>query len=177
MKEKERKGRKRVPSDTSPPLTSAAAATSPAPSDQPPVRRKVRFAPDTKNVTRLSDDDFLRAFGGELGHVLHIDHAHSIAIGEKGERYYLMMVVDGVDFLWATPSRHTSTPECVIEDFIRNTGVTVDKIRCDDATVSCSDSFKEWCRSSYITICATAGYNHTLQARAEGAIRIAKEHV
>jgi len=72
----------------------------------------VRFAPDTKDVARLGDDDFL------------------------------MMVVDGVDFLWATPSRHTSTPELVIEDFLRNTGVKIDRIRCDDATVSRSDSFK-----------------------------------
>mmetsp|Transcript_30763 Transcript_30763/g.63643 ORF Transcript_30763/g.63643 Transcript_30763/m.63643 type:complete len:452 (-) Transcript_30763:341-1696(-) len=88
-----------------------------------------------------------------------------------------MMVVDGVDFMWATPSRHTSTPELVLEDFLLNSGVKVDKIRCDDATVSRSETFKLWCRSRGITICATAGYNHTMQARAEGAIRIAKEHV
>jgi len=58
MKEKERKGRRRAPPDPSPPLTSAAAATSPTP---PEARRKIRFAPDTKDVTRLGRDDFLHA--------------------------------------------------------------------------------------------------------------------
>mmetsp|Transcript_4659 Transcript_4659/g.9294 ORF Transcript_4659/g.9294 Transcript_4659/m.9294 type:complete len:152 (-) Transcript_4659:87-542(-) len=84
--------------------------------------RRVRFAPDTKGVSRLPTDDFLHAFqvhGTEEGHVLHIDHAHSIAVGEKGEKYFLMMVIDGKDFMWATSSRHTSSPELLLEDFLR----------------------------------------------------------
>ena len=159
--------------------TVAAAAANLGTSDpcSQPSRKQVRFASETTDATRLGKDDFLHAFGGDIGNVLHIDHAHMIAIGEKGERYYLMMVVDGVDFMWATPSRHTSTPELVIEDFLRNSGVSINKIRCDDATVSRSDTFKLWCCSRNITICATAGYNHTMQAQSEGAIRIAKEHV
>jgi len=48
----------------------------------------------------------------------------------------------------------------------------------DDAgELSRSESFKIWCASRNITCCPTAGYNHTMQARAEGAIRITKEHV
>mmetsp|Transcript_29948 Transcript_29948/g.61583 ORF Transcript_29948/g.61583 Transcript_29948/m.61583 type:complete len:88 (-) Transcript_29948:513-776(-) len=87
------------------------------------------------------------------------------------------MVVDGVDFLWATASKHTSNPEALLEDFLCNTGIHVDKIRMDDVSVSQSESFKLWCRARDITLCPTAGYNHTMQARAEGAIRITKEHV
>mmetsp|Transcript_61453 Transcript_61453/g.126937 ORF Transcript_61453/g.126937 Transcript_61453/m.126937 type:complete len:138 (-) Transcript_61453:92-505(-) len=68
----------------------------------------------------------------------------------------LMMVVDGVDFLWATPSRHTSTPELVIEDFLRNSGVTIDKIRCDDATVSRSETFKLLGSCCTLTVSASA---------------------
>jgi len=143
-----KQGKGRKPDSQQQTTTPAAALLTHAdPQPTPEPRRRVRFAPDTKDVSRLPDDDFL------------------------------MMVVDGVDFLWATPSKLTSTPELVIEDFIRNSGVKVDRIRCDDATVSRSDAFKQWCRSRDITICATAGYNHTMQARAEGAIRIAKEHV
>ena len=40
-----------------------------------------------------------------------------------------------------------------------------------------SESFKLWCANRDIVICATAGYNHTMQARAEGAVRITKEHI
>ena len=47
-------------------------------------------------------DYFLRAFNFELETVLHINYAHTIAVGCKGEKYYLMMVVDGQDFMWAT---------------------------------------------------------------------------
>ena len=89
-------------------------------------------------------------------------------MGEKGEKYYLMMVVDGIDFMWATSSKHTSSSELLLEDFLRNTGVKIDKIRMDGASVSKSASFQLWCRTRNITLCPTAGYNHTMQARAEG---------
>eukprot|EP00961_Rhodomonas_salina_P254559 3439900-Rhodomonas_salina.1 len=46
-----------------------------------------------------------------------------------------------------------------------------------DAAMSRSESFKMWCEARGITMCPTAGYNHTMQARVEGAIRICKEHV
>ena len=31
----------------------------------------------------------------------HIDHAHSISIGRLGAKYYLMIVIDGIDFVWS----------------------------------------------------------------------------
>ena len=90
--------------------------------------------------------------------MLHIDYAHTIAIRCKGERYYLMMVVDGVDFMWATASRHKSNPEALLEDFLRNTGISIGKIRMDDAgELSRSASFQLWCKSRNSTICPTAG--------------------
>ncbi len=36
--------------------------------------------------------------GAHIDHV--IDHAHSISIGRLGEKYYLMIVIDGIDFVW-----------------------------------------------------------------------------
>ena len=70
-----------------------------------------------------------------------------------------------------------SNPEALIEDFLRNTGIKIDKIRMDEVSVLTSESFKLWARSRDITLCPTAGYNHTMQARAEGAVRITKEHI
>mmetsp|Transcript_62295 Transcript_62295/g.129224 ORF Transcript_62295/g.129224 Transcript_62295/m.129224 type:complete len:219 (-) Transcript_62295:1635-2291(-) len=110
--------------------------------------RRVRFASDTVEHRLLPEDDFL------------------------------VMVIDGIDFLWATPTAHKSSPEALLESFLLHTNVNIGKIRIDDAgELSRSESFKLWCASRDIVICATACYNHTMQARAEGAVRITKEHV
>mmetsp|Transcript_17913 Transcript_17913/g.36036 ORF Transcript_17913/g.36036 Transcript_17913/m.36036 type:complete len:207 (+) Transcript_17913:239-859(+) len=71
------------------------------------AKRRVRFAHDTVEHSRLPKDDFL------------------------------VMVIDGVDFLWATPTAHKSDPESLLELFLR----------------------------------------HTMQARAESALCITKEHL
>ena len=112
---KSKRMEKKQKRSSTPPVSAGTASTCPP---APPLRKRVRFAADTKDVSHLHADDFLQAFRGEMGKVLHIDHAHTIAVGLKGERYYLMMVVDGVDFMWATPTHHTSTPELAIEDFL-----------------------------------------------------------
>ncbi len=39
---------------------------------------------------------------------LHIDYAYSISLGFNKERYYLIMVVDGIDFIWASASQYRS---------------------------------------------------------------------
>eukprot|EP00961_Rhodomonas_salina_P165889 2235359-Rhodomonas_salina.1 len=150
------------------------------------------FAPDTGHVSTLSEDDFLQAFGTnrEVQRVedidgavqpertLHIDHAHAIALGHGNKGYYLIIFVDGVDFLWAAPSVSTSNPEELLDEFLRDTCVKIGKIRMDFASVFArSETFKMWCDARGITMCPTAGYNHTMQARAEGAVRIVKEHV
>ena len=41
----------------------------------------------------------------------HIDHAHSISIGRLGEKYYLMIVIDGIDFLWPQTCQTRTHPE------------------------------------------------------------------
>mmetsp|Transcript_62292 Transcript_62292/g.129202 ORF Transcript_62292/g.129202 Transcript_62292/m.129202 type:complete len:351 (-) Transcript_62292:1380-2432(-) len=150
--------------------------------------KRVRFAADTVDRHNLSEDDFLRAFRTsvpltrkscyKVQHDLHVDYAHSISLGYRNEAYYLVMVIDGVDFMWAAPSAHKSSPEALLESFLRHTNVSIGRIRIDDAgELSRSESFKLWCASRNIVICATAGYNHTMQARAEGAVRITKEHI
>mmetsp|Transcript_29890 Transcript_29890/g.61459 ORF Transcript_29890/g.61459 Transcript_29890/m.61459 type:complete len:480 (-) Transcript_29890:392-1831(-) len=101
--------------------------------------KRVRFSAETSTRSRLADDDFLHAFQapaclkGEkrevlAQHVLHIDHAHTLSLGYKGQRYYLVMVIDGVDFLWASSSKHKSNPEALLEEFLRYTNVKVDKL-------------------------------------------------
>eukprot|EP00961_Rhodomonas_salina_P195661 2641674-Rhodomonas_salina.1 len=152
-------------------------------------RSSVRFAPDTKSISRLADDDFLQAFGAQKSRwqwgqafntdrTLHIDYAHAISLGYNKEGYYLVLVIDGVDFMWASPTRLKLNQEELLDDFISNSCIKIGKIRMDlDSTMSRSKSFAMWCAVRDIVMCPTAGYNHTMQARAESAIRITKEHV
>mmetsp|Transcript_30800 Transcript_30800/g.63788 ORF Transcript_30800/g.63788 Transcript_30800/m.63788 type:complete len:919 (-) Transcript_30800:650-3406(-) len=173
-------------------VAAAAAAAAAAQSETPvcpsPARQRVRFHADTIDTCKLHSDDFLHMFKTatpesrrscfKIQHDLHVDYAHSISLGYHNQLYYLVMVVDGKDFLWATPTTTKSSPETLIEDFLRHTNVTIGKIRIDNAgELSRSESFKLWCASRDIVLCPTAGYNHTMQARAEGAVRITKEHI
>jgi len=47
-------------------------------------------------------------------HRMHIDYAHSITLGRNKEQYYLMIVIDSIDFTWAQSSRNRSEPEDLI---------------------------------------------------------------
>ena len=88
------------------------------------------------------------------------------------------MVIDSMDFMWASQSKRKQGPEALIEEFLLYTQVKISKLRLDAAgEFVTSESFKLWCAKRDIVICATAGYNHTMQARAEGAVRITKEHI
>lgn len=59
--------------------------------------------------TDFAEDDFLNALGNKQE--LHMDYAHSISLGYHNELYYLIFVVGGVNFLWATPSTSRLEPE------------------------------------------------------------------
>ena len=41
---------------------------------------------------------------------VHIDHANSISVGRLGEKYCLMIVIDGMDFVWAQTCYAASMP-------------------------------------------------------------------
>jgi len=157
----------------------------------PPAPKRVRFTADTSGVSHLHRDDFLRAFQADnredyvirraatvRQHVLHIDHAHAISLGYFNQRYWLVMVIDGVDFLWGSSSAKKSNPEQLLEEFLLLTQVKIGTIRMDAASeMAKSEAFQLWCKGRGITLCPTAGYNHTMQGRAEGAVRITKEHI
>lgn len=139
--------------------------------------KRVHFATDILYTSfRLHTDDMLWAYQARVD--LHIDFAHTIALGYHQQRYYLAMVVDGKDFLWASPTKTQEDPEALLEEFIPVTRVKIGKLCMDNASVFAkSASFLQWCESRSINMCPTPGYNHTMQALAESAVHICKEHV
>jgi len=74
--------------------------------------KRVQFSTDTLPTSRMHEDDMLRAFAARSDRAdMHIDFAHTIAIGYHQQRYYLVLVVDGKDFLWALPAKTQEDPE------------------------------------------------------------------
>eukprot|EP00961_Rhodomonas_salina_P257591 3480831-Rhodomonas_salina.3 len=85
---------------------------------------------------------------------MHIDYTHAISLGynKPEEGYYLLIVVDGVDFIWA-PSSVTK-----LDAFVQESQIKIGTICIDlDAAMSSSESFKICCAASNITMQVTAG--------------------
>eukprot|EP00961_Rhodomonas_salina_P121495 1635437-Rhodomonas_salina.3 len=106
---------------------------------------------------------------------LHMDYAHSISLGYFKERYYLLFVVGGRNFMWATPTTTRMEPEDLLNDFLVLSKINIGKIRTDNEFVS--TKFKAYCKKRGIVLCPSVAYTHTMQARAEGAVRICKNQV
>jgi hypothetical protein len=114
---------------------------------------------------------------------LHIDYAHSISIGVHKEKYFLLMTIDGIDFSRAEKTFCSATvdctePESLIHEFMTLTRLKIDCIRYDGAAEFAKiATFKAFCVNNRIAMEETAAYTHTFNARAEGAVRIVKEHM
>lgn len=121
-----------------------------------------------------SDEDyFVNAFKEDES---HMDYAHSISLGYHKERYYLVFIVGGWNFLWATPMTTQMEPEELLRDFLCISGVKIGKLLVDGEFDE-SAAFKAFCKQQGIELCPATAYNHTMQAHIEGAVRICKEHV
>jgi hypothetical protein len=142
----------------------------------------VRDAPANQRNDTLDGPDAAAARPPRLVHAprnrMHIDFANSITIGRSKERYYLILVIDGIDFTWAQPSTSRSEPEDLIHEFLTMTGLKISHIRADGAgEFARSANFQAYCKRHAITVEEVPAYTHTFNARAEGAIRICKEKV
>jgi hypothetical protein len=80
---------------------------------------------DTEYDNLEDEDNLQQAFGGDE---LHLDFAHSIAMGYAKERYYLLFVVGGKNFMWATPTTTRMEPEELLRDFLTVTGLKIGKL-------------------------------------------------
>ena len=118
------------------------------------------------------------SFGDVNDLELHIDYAHAIAIGYNGEKYYLIMVLGRQVFLWASATKKRQSPEELIQEFVDATGIKLSAVRFDEAAeFATSSSFKAWIKQHGAVMRPVPAYSHTLNSRAEGAIRITKDHV
>eukprot|EP00961_Rhodomonas_salina_P154622 2082898-Rhodomonas_salina.1 len=61
-------------------------------------------------------------------------------------------------------------PEDLLREFLSLTGFKIGKIRVDGEFVA-SSSFEAFCEKRIMVLCPAVAYNHSMQARAEGAVR------
>ena len=64
----------------------------------------------------------------DMDNDIFIDFAHTIALGYHNEKYYLVMVIRGVDFLWASPTTTQSRPEELLQEFVTLTRIKIRRI-------------------------------------------------
>jgi hypothetical protein len=88
------------------------------------------------------------------------------------------MTLDGIDFTFCSATVDRTEPESLIHEFMTLTRLKIDCIRYEGAAVFAkSATFKAFCVNNRIAMEETAAYTHTFNARAEGAVRIVKEHM
>jgi hypothetical protein len=98
--------------------------------------------------------------------VLHIDYAHSISLGYSKEKYYLIFVVDGIDFVWGQTCTTRSTPEDLIQEFLTMTNLKVSSVCFDGAQeFGKSLSFKSFCHQEKIVMELVVYYSYSKCAR------------
>jgi hypothetical protein len=108
----------------------------------------------------------------------HIDHAHSISIGRLGEKHYLMIVIDGIDFVWSQTCQVQTIPEDLLDEFLTMSHLKISTIRFDDASeFGKISSFIAYCTQPDIVSALLGSYTNIQKARSDGTIRICKEHV
>eukprot|EP00961_Rhodomonas_salina_P170018 2291193-Rhodomonas_salina.1 len=88
------------------------------------------------------EDDLLAAFWSEE---LHMDYAHSISLGYFKERYYLLLVVGKLNFMWATPTTARMEPEELLHNFLSVSNLKIGKIRTDNEFTA-SAKFTAFCK-------------------------------
>ena len=67
-------------------------------------------------------------------HGAHIDHAHSISIDRLGEKYYLMIMIDRIDFVCPQTCQVRTNPEDLFHEFLTMSRLKISTIRFDNAS-------------------------------------------
>ena len=109
-----------------------------------------------------------------------MDWANACSLGRLPSlnRYFLMILDKGTED-WATyPSktRGTGTPVELLKQYITTTGRTPRYLRIDNAREFTSQEMVDFCSDNNIILQPVVAYNHTVQARVEGAIGCSKQH-
>ena len=107
---------------------------------------------------------------------LRIDWADACSLGRNGERYFLLVIDKGTEYLANFNTKTRQSPVALLKAYITATGKAPRFLRVDGAKEFVSDEMVTFCTSEKIILQVVVAYNHTMQARIEGAIGYVKQH-
>ena len=107
---------------------------------------------------------------------LRIDWADACSLGRSGERYFLLVVDKGTEYIANFNTKSRQNPVQLLREYINVTGKKPRFLRVDGAKEFVSDDMVEFCVNQNIILQTVVAYNHTMQARVEGAIGYVKQH-
>ena len=107
---------------------------------------------------------------------LRIDWADACSLGLNGERYFLLVVDKDTEYLANFNTKSRQNPVDLLRAYVNTTGKKPRYLRVDGAKEFASDEMVKYCVSENIILQTVVAYNHTMQARVEGAIGYVKQH-
>jgi hypothetical protein len=107
---------------------------------------------------------------------LRIDWADACSLGLNGERYFLLVVDKDTEYLANFNTKSRQNPVDLLRAYVNTTGKKPRYLRVDGAKEFASDDMVKYCVSENIILQTVVAYNHTMQARVEGAIGYVKQH-
>ena len=107
---------------------------------------------------------------------LRIDWADACSLGRNGERYFLLIVDKDTEYLANFNTKSRQNPVDLLRAYVNTTGKRPRYLRVDGAKEFVSDEMVAYCVQNHIILQTVVAYNHTMQARVEGAIGYVKQH-
>jgi len=91
-------------------------------------------------------------------------------------RYLLLVMEKGTEYFVSFPPKARAFPLALLKLFVTCTGRKIRYLRIDGSKEFQSDEIKEYCAENDVVLQLVVAYNHTMQARVEGAIGCVKQH-
>jgi len=112
--------------------------------------------------------------GTDLG----MDWGNACSLGRLPDlnRYLLLVKSKGKEYFVSFPTKTRVSPLVLLKQFVTCTGRKMRYLRIDGAKEFQSDEIKEYCADNDVVLQLVVSYNHTMQARVDGAIGCVKQH-
>ena len=102
--------------------------------------------------------------------------ACSLGCFQDLNRYFLFVMDKGAKYFVSFPTKTRSSSLALLKHFVTFTGKKIRHVRIDGAKEFQSVEIKEYCADNDVVLQLVVEYNHTMQARAEGALGCVKQH-
>jgi len=83
---------------------------------------------------------------------------------------------EGTKYFVSFPAKTHASPLALLKQLVTLTGKKIPYLRIDSAKEFQSNEIKEYCAENDVALQLVVAYNHTMQARVEGAIGCVKQH-